>query len=232
MSPRNPQFVLSRHSPRRTDDIEKVYLHAVSGAEPFVLGVLGQPGAGTSEMLRGLFDRLFLDQRFVVPFYFGLRAADGDARSAASRYLYEFILQAVAFRRRDPGLIAAKPDICEMRDLAPLSDADWVSKLCDECNEPGPLNDDRAFIRSALAAPLRAAAAAGMRVCVIVDDLHEASSIEGGEHLLTEIAALVAAPVMPIILGSHRRFRHGIDMPRTYRVEPLRLDEAGDLIDE
>ena len=232
MSPRNPQFVLSRHSPIRTDDIEKIYLHAVSGAEPFVLGVLGPPGAGTSEMLRGVFDRLFLDQRFVVPFYFAPRASDGDARSAAARYLYEFVLQAVAFRRRDSDLVAAKPDICELRDLAPLSDADWVAKLCEECNEPGPLNDERAFVRSAIAAPLRAAASAGMRVCVIVDDLHEADSLRNGDQFLAGIAALAESARMPVVVGTHRRFRHGIDLPRTHLIEPLGAETAGELADE
>ena len=232
MSSRNPQFVLARHSQTRTDDIDEIYLHAVSAADPYVLGVLGPPGAGTSEVLRGVFDRLFLDQRFVVPFYFGLRAADGDARSAAARYLYEFLLQSVAFRRGEGGLIAAKPDICDLRDLAPLSDADWVARLCDECNEPGPLNDDRAFVRSAIAAPMRAGAAAGMRVCVIVDDLHEAASIEHGDHFLGEVAALASGARSPVILGSHRRFRHEIDIARTYRIEPLGADAAGSFIEE
>ena len=232
MSTRNPQFVLSRYSPIRIDDIEKVYLHAVSGAEPFVLGVLGPPDAGTSEVLRGTFDRLFLDQRFVVPFYFAVRAGDGDARSAAARYLYEFILQAVAFRRRDADLAAAKPDICELRDLAPLSDADWVSKLCEECDEPGLLNDDRAFVRSAIAAPMRAAASAGMRVCMIIDDLHEAISIRNGDLFLDEIAGMAEAARMPVVIGAHRKFRHGIELPRTNLIEPLTTAQAGDLADE
>ena len=232
MSSRNPQNVLARYSPGRTDDIEKIYLHAVSSPEPYLLSVAGAPGAGTSEVLRAVFDRLFQEQRFVVPFYFNLRTQDGDARSAAARYLYEFLLQTIAFRRRDAGMIAASADICDLKDLAPLSDAGWVSQLCDECSEPGPLNDDRAFVRSALSAPLRAAAAAKMRVCVIIDDLHEAPSLRGGDSLLAELSAFASSARSPVIVGSRRNFRHSIDAGRTYRIEPLDLDGSGELIDE
>ena len=232
MSPRNPQNVLARYSSGRSDDIEKIYLHAVSGSEPYLLNVAGAPGAGTSEVLRGVFDRLFLEQRFVVPFYFSLRTEDGDARSAAARYVYEFLLQTIAFRRQDAGMIAASPDICDLKDLAPLSDAGWVEQLCEDCSEPGPLNDDRAFIRSALSAPLRAAAAAKMRVCVIIDDLHETASISGGESLLAEIAAFASSSRSPVIIGSRRRFRHGVEFGRRSHIDPLGLEETGDLIDE
>lgn len=232
MSSRNPQNVLARYSQGRTDDIEKIYLHAVSGPDPSLLNVAGAPGAGTSEVLRGVFDRLFFEQRFVVPFYFSLRAEDGDARSAAARYLYEFLLQVIAFRRRDPAMIAASPDICDLRELAPLSDAAWVSQLCEECNESGPLNDDRAFIRSAISAPLRAAAAAKMRVCVIIDDLHEAPPLRGGESLLAEIATFASSARSPVILGSRRKFRNVVNYGRKYNIEPLGLERSGETIDE
>ena len=232
MSSRNPQNVLARYSPGRTDDIENIYLHAVSGSEPYLLNVVGAPGAGTSEVLRGVFDRLFLEQRFVVPFYFSLRSQDGDSRTAATRYVYEFLLQTIAFRRRDAAMIAASPDICDLKDLAPLSDAGWVEQLCDECNEPGPLNDDRAFVRSAISAPLRAAAAAKLRVCVMIDDLHEAASLRSSRSLLAEIATFASSARLPVIVGSRRKFRHGIESGRTYSIQPLELEEAGDLIDE
>ena len=232
MSPRNPQNVLARYSPGRTDDIEKIYLHAVSGSEPHLLSVTGAPGVGASEVLRGVFDRLFIEQQFVVPFYFNIRAEDGDARSAAARYVYEFLLHTIAFRRRDAAMISASPDICDLKDLAPLSDAGWVSQLCDECSEPGPLNDDRAFVRSAISAPLRAATAAKMRLCVIIDDLHEAASLRGGESLLAEIATFAVSARWPVIVGSRRKFRHGMETGRKYNIEPLALDAAGELIDE
>ena len=232
MSPLTPKNVLARYSPGRTDDIEKIYLHAVSGSEPFALDVAGAPGVGASEVLRSVFDRLFLDQRFVVPFYFAVRPTDRDARAAASRYLYEFLLQAIAFRKRDPGLISSSPDICELKDLAPLSDAAWVSRLCEECDVAGALNDDRAYIRSVISAPIRAANAAKMRVCVIIDDLHDTLSLRGGDVLLTEIAAFAASARMPVITGSHRRFRHGIGTAYVHEVRPLDRDDGGELVDE
>lgn len=232
MSPLTPKNVLARYSPGRTDDIEKIYLHAVSGSEPFALSVEGAPGIGTSEVLRGVFDRLFRDQRFVVPFYFQVRPQDGDSRTAASRYLYEFLLQAIAFRKQDPDLIAAAPDVCELKELAPLSDAGWVSRLCEECEVGGPLNDDRAFIRSAISAPIRAANAAKFRVCVIIDDLHEILSLPDGEGLLAAIEAFGVSARSPVIIGSHRRFRHRIDRGNVHLIGSLSREDAGELIDD
>jgi len=126
----------------RADDVERLYLRAVSGAGPFRIRVSGPPEAGTSELLRKVYDRLFFEQRFVVPFYFSIRAGDLTARSAAARYAYQFLLQAIAFRRNDPDLIAASPDICELAKLAPLADAAWVAGMIVVLNNGCPATVD------------------------------------------------------------------------------------------
>jgi serine/threonine-protein kinase RsbW len=189
---------------------DRLYLHSMSEAEPFCLRVSGPPVSGVSELLRQVYDRLFREQRFVVPFYFALRPGDAGGASAAARYAYQFLLQAIAFKRNDPALISGSPDICELAKMAPLADAEWVDKLCESCGIDSPLNDDRAFIRSALAAPLRAAADARMRVSIIVDDLHNSASLDGGRIFIDELSSLAATIRSPLILGARRRFA----MPR------------------
>src|SRR5690349_12848216 len=135
MTPKRPQNILAEHSSEgledRAEEAEKLYLAAVSGGGASHVRVKGTPGAGVSELLKQTYDRLFVEQRFVVPFYFALRREDGTASAAGSRFPYEFLLHAIAFRRNDPQLIAASPDIRDLRNLAPLPDAEWVKALCE-----------------------------------------------------------------------------------------------------
>src|SRR5688572_20848611 len=135
MTPKRPQRILAEHSSEgledRAEEAKKLYLAAVAGGRASHIRVKGTPGAGLSELLRQTYDRLFIDQRFVVPFYFALRREDRTAVDAATRFAYEFLLQAIAFRSSDPQLIAASPDIRELRKIAPLPDSDWVNAICE-----------------------------------------------------------------------------------------------------
>src|SRR5690606_29511586 len=148
-APRILSRVDHRDSVGRIDTAERIYLSALSGSGSSHIRISGEPGAGTSEILRHTYDRLFLEQRFVVPFYFALSVNEGSARDAANRLVYEFILQSIAFRRNEPELIAASPDICELENLAPLADAEWVKTLASACSSDSPLNDPNGAFRSA-----------------------------------------------------------------------------------
>jgi serine/threonine-protein kinase RsbW len=223
MTPKRPQKILSRVRngafAGRVETAERIYLSALAGSGSSYIRIAGAPGAGTSELLRYTFDRLFLEQRFVVPFYFSLSKEDRSVRDAAMRFVYEFLLQAVAFRLNDPSLITASPDICELQKLAPLADAGWVKELCDSCDSESLLNDASSAIRSALAAPIRAAAKGRFRVCVIVDDLHNAASIEGGSTFVEQFRRITPNAGSSIILSARRRFE--IDV-RSHQIIEIR----------
>lgn len=228
-------MVLARVNPDmfvgRADITERLYLRAVTGAGPNFVRVSGAPGVGTSEVLRQTYDKLFTEQRFVLPFYFSLRAGDRTAAAAASRFAYEFLLQTIAFRRREPRLISSSPDVCELQKLAPLPDSDWVKSLCDACDNNGPLNNERAYVRFALAAPFRAAARARARVCLIIDDLHEAARLEGGADLIDELISSPGMSDCAVILASRRNFQLPVRTAESVEVEALGTDEAARLVE-
>ena len=211
----------------RLDLIDRLYLHAVSGGEPFGVHISSPPGAGASELLRQVYDRLFREQRFVMPFYFAVRPGDRSARASAARYVYEFLLQAVAFRRRDPSILTAAPDICELARMAPPADADWADRICKASFDEGPFNDERVFIRSSLAAPIRAAAAASTQVYTIVDDLHETAALDGGRNFIDEFTSVFDNAGSPFVIGTRRNF--AVPELRSTRIEiarPERKDAA------
>lgn len=210
----------------RSDEIERLYLRAVSGTRPNLVRVAGVPGVGTSEILRHVYDRLFFEQRFVVPFYFSLRAADETTYAAATRFVYEFLLQAIAFRRNDPLLISSTPDICELEKLAPLSDADWVRSVCNACDDQGPLNDERAYIRSALVAPFRVSSKIRGRICMIIDDLHQGVAIKDFRTFIDQIVASSALSDSTVMLASRRNLRIPGAVGEVFNIEALPGEKA------
>ena len=230
MTPKRPQNILAEHSSEgleeRAEEAEKLYLAAVSGGGASHIRVKGTPGAGVSELLKQTYDRLFVDQRFVVPFYFTLRREDRTAAAAASRFAYEFLLHSVAFRSNDPQLIAASPDIHDLRNLAPLPDADWVNALGES------LESNESSVRASLTSPLRAAAMAGFRVCVIADNLHNAAEIEEGSTLIDHLSQLAISIRSTLILASRRNFEISKNAQRTFFIDRPTITDAGRIADQ
>jgi serine/threonine-protein kinase RsbW len=214
----------------REVELERLYLRSVSGDGRRTLNVTGPAHSGVSELLRQLYDRLFFGQRFVIPFYFALDAKDENSYNASSRFLYQFILQSIAFRRREPALVTATPDICELAKLAPLQDAAWVNQMCEVCRNEGPLNDERAFIRSALNAPFRASTAGNFQTLVIVDDIYESVRLQDGEVFFNEIRYIADRANAALIIGSRQSSEALFLRSEIFNVERLGRLEISDLI--
>ena len=167
--------------------------------------VLSAPLAGSSELMRQVADRLFFDSSEVIPFYFAFRAADESARNAATRFLQEFLVQMIAYRRRDPSLYVSSPEICELSDLTPAADAEWFERLIKKCSIESPAKDDRSFIRNCLSAPLRVAAT-GTRIFVILDDIHNAIGLNDHGRLMAEVGEVFGRASTPFVISGRRRF--------------------------
>ncbi len=190
------------------------------------IALLAAPSAGASELLRQAYDRLFVQQEDVIPFYFEVRLSDHTAQNAALRFLCEFLLQTVAFRRNDPGIIAASPAISEITQLAAPSDGHWIDTLVDAYKGEGKLDSERLFVRNCLSAPLRASVN-GARPFVMIDDMHLLPGIEGGGQFLEEVIDILSRSSIPFVLSGLRRFLFARTPFETMSVEPFSFAEAG-----
>src|SRR5687768_12980442 len=207
MQPTQPKRILSGCTEGnfvgREREISRITRHAGSSARNSGLVLAAPPGAGTTELLTQVFDRLFLSQTQIIPFYFAIRSTDRTAVSAARRFLDEFITQTVAFRRKDAGIIAASPGLNEVAELAAPEDGHWIDRLVDFIQRDADIEDDHTVIRGCLAGPLRAASA-GARPFVMIDDVHAAAQLQGG--FLDELADIFSRARAPFLLAGHRRF--------------------------
>jgi serine/threonine-protein kinase RsbW len=206
----------------RERELDALFAHSRRTAGSFGMKLTAAPALGLSELLRQAFDRMFGNETGPIPFYFAFRKGE-SASDAALRFLQEFILQTVAFRRRNDALLDFGGDVCEIAQIAVPADTHWIDRLLETCRLESRLNNERAFLRTAFGAPLRAAAN-GARSFAMLDDLDVADG-----DLITELTAVFARFEMPFVFGSKRRFEiDGISLDLA-EIEPLGFENAGEL---
>lgn len=192
------------------------------------LVLLSAPSAGLSEILRTTFDRLFNERGDIMPFYFEIRKTDRSAKGVGLRFMSEFILHAVAFRRQDTRILDIAPPIDEIADLASPENGYWIDRLVDSLASDNGTNGVRSWVRNCLAAPIRAAAA-NTRSFVMIDDLHLAETLEDGDALIEDICDIFGRGKVPFVFGGHRRALYAKTPFETMLVEPFSFSEAGEV---
>jgi serine/threonine-protein kinase RsbW len=200
--------ILSRREPEdfigRARELDEVLRHGKSGEGSGLL-ILSAPAEGVSELLRQTYDRLFLEQGDLIPFYFALSGNDRSVENTITRFLQTFFLQVVAFRRNDATLLDASPEICELAELAMPEDGYWIDRLVAACETQSLLADERSFVRQCLSAPLRAAAH-GAKCVMLLDDLHHAESLQGSTSFTAELNDIYSRSSIPFVLAGRRRY--------------------------
>ncbi len=207
----------------RSTELDRLVDFALGTGENGPLLVAGAPGAGVSELLKHAYDRLFDEQSLVIPFYFALNSADETAEHIARRFLHQFLLQTVAFRRRDASILNWFPDLCELAEIALPSDGHWIDRLIHGIDHPCTKENEETLVGSCLGAPVRAAAA-GARVFVMIDDCHSAAYSEPAARALGIIKETCDGSIIPFALAGRRRF--DLDVPAGQRLDISHLPFA------
>lgn len=208
----------------RANVVERLAAQTRSGQG---LVLLAAPGAGLSEVLRRVYDNLFLDQTDVTPFYFQFRPSDGSAENAASRFLHEFLIQAAAFGRRDPAMIDVAPGVEEIARRASPSDGDWVDLLVEEFSTKCRSGDAGFRVNNLFSSPLRVVPY-GVRPFLLLDDVHVVRQFAGGDALFDELCDIFGRSGLPFVLGGRRRALYGRTTFETIPVEAFSFSEAGE----
>ena len=187
----------------RATELDQLLKHARGSVSesPNGLLILSEPLAGVSELLRQIFDQLFEADESILPIYFELPQADTTPVSAAIEFLNAFLVQYLAFRRREPELCSASLTLTDVARLSPAGDADWISNLLDAYNEQRFSEDDDALIRFCLTAPLRSAPA-GVKPFVL---FNAASLANYGEHFQRQILRALISGAQRFVLAGLRR---------------------------
>lgn len=213
----------------RLDDIARLESHAAGHSANNLLVVSGAPRVGVSEILRQTYDRVFLANAEILPIYFSISAKDRDAISTARRFSYEFLLQFLAFKRRDPALLELRPSLDEIVRIAGVSDAAFV----DQVAELLTTSKDTVSVdlcRTLFAMPSRLSRT-GTRCFVIFDNVHRALNFRDGELAIDAIREVCATADFPCIVGGRRRSVFGQFSDNVMAIERLSFEDAGLLIE-
>ena len=204
-TPRILSAVSAENFVGRQNELDILLKHAQNERSSPGLLLSSAPALGTSELLRQNYDRLFGSQNETIPFYFALRKSDLTAKNAAIRFLQTFLQQTVSFRHQDARILDASPDVCEVAELAAPNDGYWIDRLVTACQNENDLNDDRAFVRSCLSAPLRAAAH-DAKPFVMIDNLHETAYFTDDIDFIEELKDVFSRAEIPFVFAGRRRF--------------------------
>ncbi len=217
----------------RTRELDALMRHAKGENSKPGLMLLSAPSAGATELLKTAFDRLFCEQKNTIPFYFALKKTDETVRQTALRFLQNFLQQTIAFRRRDAKILNLSGDVSELARIAVPGDGYWIDRLVEIYQNESETNNELAFVRQALSAPLRAASA-DTKIFVIIDDLHEAENLTGETDFLAELQDVFSNSGLEFVLAGRRRFL--FDAMRAHyeilRLEPLSFSDAGLLAED
>lgn len=184
-------------------DALRRHAHGETGANALLL--LSAPAVGTTEFLTQTYDRIFREQSEIVPVYFAVKTSDATARNRAARFVQTVLAQTIAFRRDEASLLSFAPNVCELAELADANDGYWIDRLIENCRSENALDDERAFVRNCLSAPLRAAAA-GAKIFVMIDDLHEAEQFTDDFDFVEELKEIYVRGDVRFVFAGRRRY--------------------------
>lgn len=215
----------------RSTELERLVDFALGRGKGGPLIVTGAPGAGVTELLHHGYDRLFARGSGVIPFYFSLDCPGENTEKIARRFLHQFLLQTVAFRRRDPAILKWFPDLCELSEIALPSDGHWIDRAVHAASSEFTEETEEIFLAACIGAPVRAAAA-GAVACVMIDDCHAALYSEFSAAVLNAIKAACVESGIPYVLAARRRFDLGLPDSRRMNADHLGFEGAAQLVSQ
>lgn len=157
-----------------------------------------RPGAGKTELLRQWRARLFLEGE-VFPFWCAIPRAGVDRAGFVGDFLAALALQALAFRRRDPSLLARTLPPGELSEGLRSSWGEGGALLAEALHGVDPRAGGHEALASAALVPHRLAALTGTRVLCLLDDAGNLAGAQGGRPWPQEAIASPVAPVLATI---------------------------------
>lgn len=204
-----------------------------SAASGEALLVSAAPWTGASDLLRSFCAELFAENGAAVPVYFRFRGSDRTIEAAASRFIHEFLVQLIAYRRREPALIKAHPGLDEIAALAPAADETWIRELL----LSSTTGEGSGFVAKAFGVPQRSSLS-GSPCVVIFDGLENSLLLKGGSGICGLLRRIYEkGSANAIISGSRKFIRDETNSGRLssrsgspLNVDPLGFGPAGSLV--
>ena len=164
------------------DVLKGVAAEALAGDSTDVF-LSGKWGVGKTELLKHLFNYLFWKHNYVIPFFYTINKSYISVEDFSKDYLGEFILQSIAYLKKDYSIMDA--GVFSVEDLLKLagdSDALWAVKIIEKYMQIKENSDLINLFTHAISAPYICYLNNGIPVLVMIDDFHRARNIYEFDH--------------------------------------------------
>jgi len=146
----------------------------------------GNRGSGKTCLLQRLFHDLFNNHDGPVPFFYTFSTAFTSIENISKDYLESFILQYLAFIRKEPSLITSSIYSMEdLQDIAGKSESYWIIDIIDSYTKILDGNDAIKLFSYVMSAPYQSYMKTRQPVVVMIDDfqrIRKFSELNAGEN--------------------------------------------------
>ncbi len=132
----------------------------------------GKRGVGKTKLLANLYNLIFERQEGVRPFFYTVRKSFASAEDFADDYLVSFILQGLAFQRKDSALLSGVYSLEDLREGAKEFGAQWVVDIINDYMKVREEGGELKIFLNAVSAPYRSYQITGVPVLVMIDNMH------------------------------------------------------------
>jgi anti-sigma regulatory factor (Ser/Thr protein kinase) len=134
----------------------------------------GKRGVGKSEFMRHLYNYFFSQQNDAIPFYYSVRSAFISLENFSREYLGSFILQSLAFLKKDKSMLYSGVfSLEDLRRMATEMADPWAVNIIDTFFEIREGGDGVKLFSFAISTPYQSYARSGLPVVVMIDDFHK-----------------------------------------------------------
>lgn len=153
--------------------LKNIHVSAKSGNATGIF-LSGRNGIGKTELLRQTFYHLFNNQNNAIPFFYTIKTAFTSIENFSKDYFCTFIVQSLAFLKKDLSTIdACIYSLEDVSQLAEESGVKWVGDIMDSFLQMKKDADPLNLFLFAISAPYRSYLTTGTPVIVIIDDFHK-----------------------------------------------------------
>ncbi len=171
----------------------------------------GNRGSGKTCLLKRLFQELFAHHNGPVPFFYTIKTAFTSIENFSKDYIGAFILQYLAFMRKEFSLVtSALYSLEDLREIAGKSEAQWIIDMIDSYTKVREGNDAIKLLSFVLSAPYQSYMSTRKPVAVIIDDFHkirkfsELNAVESGRDFWMLIESLIQSGHVPHMISGNQ----------------------------
>lgn len=161
------------------DLLQNIASQAAAGDAGSII-LLGKRGIGKTELLKHFYNELFHSQNNIIPFFYTIKTAVSSGERFAGDYLSNYILQCLAFMKKEPSLIySGIYSLEDLRSIANKSGISWISNIITNYFQRKEEGDILKLFSYAISVPSQSYGNTGMPVVVIIDEFHKIKKLSG-----------------------------------------------------